>query len=1049
MKIRYNCVCLELVALCTLLAPLPARADEGVFEWAQVDQPGLRGKIIVTPSEVSEIAVGRRGTIYASDNVDSVIYKSINGGSTWEDISSRLVSAGAVLPANKIAIAPDTTNVVAVVADSGTGVYLSIDGGSTWNDTDVPGLAGTIQAIAISRQYIEADLTLREIAIGTAAWGNATTTGQVWVRQVGKYVPSWQQQGLTIDPAHTGGEVSAIAYSPGYQRDDTIVVVASTANDFAGYQNKTWLCIGKRSTEAGTTAWNTFSGYPVEIATAASPSGGDAAGVLITAALALPSDFDGSDEDLRQLLVSYDREPDASDDIYRIENTSVYRLNVNSGAAIDLTTISYFGTMSSGKLLAGDKNPVSGTAAVRVRRTTNPWSTSPTWLLASAPPSGPGNASVSWSPEGDLAYCGTGQSPGVARDESAFSMSSDGGDNWQQLSLMDTTIQFSDLAPAPGSDTLFVATYSSFGPEGVWRSARTQGGIGEYWSRQTTMNTASDRAILRLSPDYATDYTIYAAEAGGTLMAVSHNRGNTWKKRQAMDNVVDIVVEGENTVYAASSGGYIRKSLNGAFTWEDAIPTGLSAINMLTISGKTIFVGGRNGEVAYSTDGGASFSIITRSISAGDVQIVTDAGYAENHIIYAATDAPDKGIWRWTVGLSTAWEQIDESITALGTGQRIGGLATSPRGTLYALRLEPASGNSGGMTRSLNPAEQNSRRVEFDFANEALPAGATFDSGAVFPNTLPYLKLSAAAGQNDLWAVDTANEVIYRFQDTLGTTEAAPAIFVLGPASEYSNPVNPVTGKANEIAFTWSRPSSATTYSLEIAYDSNFTEMVATVTVNSSLPVVSVAVGPDRTGDKQLNWLPGHTYYWRVRATAPLFSAYSAARSIIVETIMAQAPSLLSPANGSTGMSRTPPFSWSPLAGISQYRFVLADSVSLAIPIIDARTGSSGYALDRELEPGSTYYWAVKAVAPAEGGWSSIANFTVREKPVEPPPPVTVMEVPPPVITLPAPQSPPEIVILPPPAPPAPVVPAFLWVAIAISLLLVTAVTVLIIRTGK
>lgn len=227
-----------------------------------------------------------------------------------------------------------------------------------------------------------------------------------------------------------------------------------------------------------------------------------------------------------------------------------------------------------------------------------------------------------------MAYCGTSQSPGVARDESAFSMSSDDGNNWQQLSLMDTTVQISDIVPAPDSKTLFLSTYSDFGPEGIWRTASTQMGLGWYWSRQLTMETTPNRIILRLSPDYALDYTIYAAESGGNFIAVSHNRGNSWKQRRTLGAVVDIVVEDENTLYAALSGGYITKSTDRAFIWEQPVHTGLSDINMLAMAVKgTILVGGRNGEVAYSTDGGASFAKINYAIGSGDVQVVADANH--------------------------------------------------------------------------------------------------------------------------------------------------------------------------------------------------------------------------------------------------------------------------------------------------------------------------------------------------------------------------------------------------------------------------------------
>ena len=69
------------------------------------------------------------------------------------------------------------------------------------------------------------------------------------MRQAEGYVTSWQNQNLTVDPnpLHPDGEVSALAYSPNYANDHTLLVVASTNGDVSAgppdYRNKTWLCL--------------------------------------------------------------------------------------------------------------------------------------------------------------------------------------------------------------------------------------------------------------------------------------------------------------------------------------------------------------------------------------------------------------------------------------------------------------------------------------------------------------------------------------------------------------------------------------------------------------------------------------------------------------------------------------------------------------------------------------------------------------------------------------------------------------------------------------
>ena len=292
----------------------------------------------------------------------------------------------------------------------------------------------------------------------------------------------------------------------------------------------------------------------------------------------------------------------------------------------------------------------------------------------------------------------------------------------------------------------------------------------------------------------------------------------------------------------------------------------------------------------------------------------------------------------------------------------------------------------------------------------------------------------------------TANDLM-SFTDTLAV--AGPSL--LGPADAFSNPVNTVTGKANEISFSWERLSTATNYSLEIAYDSAFAQDVTTVNKTSSGSTVAVPVGPDRgTGTQQVNWLPGQTYYWRVKVTAPLYSAYSETRSIIIEPGAALVPSVLSPENGVTDAKQMPSFSWSPVSGSTEYQFKLADNPAMTDPIVDATVTTTGYAVTSALDYGTTYYWTVKPLAPVEGNWSAIANFTVMDEPAPATtaaPPVTITSVPAPVITV---TQPPMTTITIPPAPTAPTTtPVYIWAVIAIGAILVIAVIILIVRTRR
>ncbi len=126
---------------------------------------------------------------------------------------------------------------------------------------------------------------------------------------------------------------------------------------------------------------------------------------------------------------------------------------------------------------------------------------------------------------------------------------------------------------------------------------------------------------------------------------------------------------------------------------------------------------------------------------------------------------------------------------------------------------------------------------------------------------------------------------------------------------------------------------------------------------------------------------PGTTYYWRIRAVAPLASAWSETRSFTVKPWTASVPVIASPANGATIESTKPAFSWTPVSGATMYHFQLSEGTAFAAPIYDTQVANAGAQLPLTitLEQGKTYFWRVRALAPVQGDWSTIANFTVAD----------------------------------------------------------------------
>ncbi len=992
----------------------PAGAQEMPWgqplRWEEIDQPSLNGEIIPTlPSEVNRIAASR-DVVYALDTADNRLHRSDNGGLTFTETTRPLQRANAPPPYDEIAVAPGLSQYVAVVANNRTSVFISDDSGAIWYPTGPISLnpGETIGCIAISNGYTSTSTTvLHDIAIGT---GDGAGHGHVFTFQMGGSFSNWSDQGLNT------GDISAVAFSPRYQNDATILAVASSATE-------TDLHMGTRDLSSQTTTWDSTAGYPTEIKPVGAVSEGWPAGKLLSS-ISLPSDYGGTDQKTRLAFVGYNRTPAVPpkllNDVYRIDDDAdprVQRLNVNGGAQTDISSIAYFGTQKSGKLLAGYDDPAVPNTA-QVKWTLTPLGTgsvnSTYWYNANQLPSGPGHAQVAWSYSGAVAFCGTGAPPPppplLPFDESAFSQSLDNGNNWQQTSLINTTLQMTDIAPAPDSLSLFMASYSGSGPESVWRAAGEP--LGRYWGRVLNMPTLTHMVILRLSPNYAMDYTLYAVEVDTTatenllkplnnLLEISENRGNTWTKRFIPQPVIDVATAGQHTLYLATSGGCIRKSTDGGVTWGDKVETGLHNINMLAVSDSGhVFAGSTDGWVAYSTDGGASFTEIQVPVSYSlrYIQVVPDASYAANNIIYASgrDSGTSAGVWRWTIGQSNQWEQIDTSIAAETTGEQISGLKAGPEGTLYALMAGNISGRPGGMSRTLEPAYPVAELMEWDLVNVTLTGTIAFDPPAPpldFAGDVPWLKLSGDAGENDLWALNTANPPntgIYRFRDTL--CKAGP--WITGPSEVDSDPVS---GRNSQLDLLWEQLSLSDRYELQLSKDPAFAQRVDPAISNSDN--ISSVTGAILIKTDPVNvtspavWLPpgslpeaGAGYYWRVRTDHAaqgeyIKSPWSDTGNFIVKPGFPVAtpyhgPQLLSPADGCDCAINAPiGFSWSPGKDATQYKFELSQRSDMSRPLLSTTTSNPALLYAGQLKSGTAYFWRVTPTEPVPGEPSATFSF--------------------------------------------------------------------------
>ncbi|MBA7615449.1 hypothetical protein ES703_22730 [subsurface metagenome] len=253
--------------------------------------------------------------------------------------------------------------------------------------------------------------------------------------------------------------------------------------------------------------------------------------------------------------------------------------------------------------------------------------------------------------------------------------------------------------------------------------------------------------------------------------------------------------------------------------------------------------------------------------------------------------------------------------------------------------------------------------------------------------------------------------------------------------------------------------SKSTGYRLDIALDSKFSEKVISglAKASSGSTVVQV-VGPNQgAGAAQTyEFMPGVTYYWRVKATTPVRSPYSETRSFTYQTL--EVPFDVSgPVAGARDVSIVPVLTWGAYPEAIRYQLSLCEDPSFQILEWSHNVDNTFYALDPEIDGAlsysTTYYWRVRGVTgesytvgrsvitPA-GPWIT-GVFTTEAEPV-------VTE--PTVITIPEPAEPPEVQIV--KVPETTVVQQAIpdWMLLTIIIIgavLVIALIVLIVRTRR
>jgi hypothetical protein len=633
------------------------------------------------------------------------------------------------------------------------------------------------------------------------------------------------------------------------------------------------------------------------------------------------------------------------------------------------------------------------------------------------------------------AWCISEVVNGSTPTEMSVSLTMDGGDIWNGISMIDTDMEdgLLDVALAGTAGApLFMVTECDDNPtRSVWSYD------GTYWERVFLVDDGDHELdLVALSPDYASDEAVFIADSDDPMIFYSHDNGGTFTAmtRNPDDAITAwVVIDHETIITGDEDGNYYKTDRYGRRTWDtDTINLVDNDITDLAVSPNfaadgTMLAGDDDSLVYISTDEGETWEDLSDSdlnmlmvTATGPTYVEFDADYANNGIIYAASDDV---IARCEINETADMDEQEFEQFAGGIHDPgiidPSGMVCSADGVLYVADAHTAS----GVWRCLNPTDDMGD-VDWEAANDGLTT-ETFCALAWGYES----NLEVSVGSNHLWCIDTNTGVdLVTYEDTL----VGPMVAIL-PGDGAFLP------DTDRIVFAWEELNADTVvnYQLEVYEEQDWLDEsgVLAWTVAGNAPLIPGDPGAIWTGANA-----GTKYMWRVRVDydSPVASRWSEIRACTTKVGEAGAPVNVRPEPGAQDIILRPTFDWAPIDGADSYKIEVSENVDFSPLTTSGTSVANVWVCDVELDYGTTYFWRVMGVSPfgASYGDPVVSAFTTMGEPEDAPPPVIVQD----------PGPAPEIVI---PPTPAPITPVWIYVIIGVGAALAIAVIVLIVRTRR
>jgi hypothetical protein len=1046
-------------------------ADPGLSEWTRVSTPTVEDWVLAPDSVIYDYALADGGetayaVVYAYDedcsadsptDDDYRLLKSDDHAATWTDITDALedVDDGpSITSLLHVATDWEDADFVAVALwEAGElRVYFSTDGGDTFEHIGEVEDGGVYLSMVSDLAVSYEAAGKREVAIGGI--DNVGGAGLFRSTVTGDSATGWEDATLyagwddEADPSTPVGPldsefVTDIIFSTSWGTDKTILVTTvddlDDSWDSGSDDSDVHLQCGSWGTSEGWNEYSTLGIEAVEILDGevipqwlAYMDGRGIAGIT------LPEDYNSKNTYDRILWVwvnYYDSLAMPMCALMRVDDDSadpVGPMGQIEDGELWLTNVSYQGTIAEGEAIAGVLgNGMEGFTecceGVQVYRNDgirNMDICCERWSDACKPPTGIAAMAVSYVGD-DKAYAVALQGfPPL--DEGAWSVTFDDGDTWNQLSLIDTDIWYlSDVAVSPDCNkTMLVSINDDWGYcscDSVWLHAVDLPEAPEYsgkWIRTWCGELDGYWGLLRLAPEETTGDTVVLVDYFESNVYLNELEGlECWDPigSTELDEIVDLAAQDADTFFALDYNGDV--AMFDDDEWQEAVDSEVDYGNTIAVWGDHILVGGEDGDVSYSDDGGETFDLLEEIPTIdGYVTVAFDTYFDTNGVVYAATDEGDYtgGIYSFVIGESEKWTDLeaaplesqigiddgddeDENVEVAYTGLVVDG-PTNPftdadnGGVIYASYVGTWNGTDfTGVARSL---EREVTICMTCLAWDFLYVGLTVDVECfdAWPDALKICGCLTPDSNTHLFAIDYCSDydicegedgAVWTFEDCY--SKGAPDI--TSPADGDVIPADPCSCYSVPFTVLWDAMCDACSYDIEFAMDEDF-DMPVRVNLEDDItyhleeqdvPAFSIMGGPDGGLSCET------TYYVRVRAADAatgqiIHSWWSDPIEItIAPAVEAGIIDLIAPEPGAQGVAiKNLGFSWDLLATADAFDWVLDDNFDFSSPV-ESKTGlgSTSYECTKTLSYGTTYYWKVTAYNEgAEISESAVGTFT-------------------------------------------------------------------------